>query len=99
MRCKRITAALIRPLRILVGLGRRAPSGPSGVAPHMKDYAPAQLRNVGLFSHGGAGKTTLSEALLFRAGAITRMGAVEDGNTTMDFDPEELKRNMSVSLA
>src|SRR5262245_1753811 len=65
----------------------------------MKEYAPAQLRNVGLFSHGGAGKTTLSEALLFRAGAITRMGAIEDGNTTMDFDPEELKRNMSVSLA
>jgi elongation factor G len=65
----------------------------------MKEYAPAQLRNVGLFSHGGAGKTTLSEALLFRAGAITRMGSVEDGNTTTDFDPEELKRQMSVSLA
>jgi elongation factor G len=65
----------------------------------MKEYAPAQLRNVGLFSHGGTGKTTLSEALLFRAGAITRMGSIEDGNTTTDFDPEELKRQMSVSLA
>jgi elongation factor G len=65
----------------------------------MKDYAPAQLRNVGLFSHGGAGKTTLSEALLFRAGAITRMGSIEDGNTTTDFDPDELRRQMSVSLA
>src|SRR5438046_8804129 len=65
----------------------------------MKDYAPAQLRNVGLFSHGGAGKTTLTEALLYRAGAITRMGSIEDGNTTTDFDPEELKRQMSVSLA
>jgi elongation factor G len=65
----------------------------------MKEYAPAQLRNVGLFSHGGAGKTTLSEALLYRAGAITRMGAVEDGNTTTDFDPDELRRQMSVSLA
>src|SRR5437762_2868074 len=65
----------------------------------MKEYAPAQLRNVGLFSHGGAGKTTLCEALLFRAGAISRMGSVDDGNATTDFDPEELKRQMSVSLA
>jgi elongation factor G len=65
----------------------------------MKDYPPSQLRNVGLFSHGGAGKTTLSEALLFRAGAITRMGSIEDGNTTTDFDPDELRRQMSVSLA
>src|SRR5437588_4262778 len=65
----------------------------------MKEYAPAQLRNVGLFSHGGAGKTTLVEALLYRAGAITRMGSIDDGNTTTDFDPEELKRQMSVSLA
>jgi elongation factor G len=65
----------------------------------MKEYPPPQIRNVGLFSHGGAGKTTLCEALLFRAGAITRMGSIEDGNTTTDFDPEELRRQMSVSLA
>jgi elongation factor G len=65
----------------------------------MTEYGPAQLRNVGLFSHGGAGKTTLSEALLFRAGAISRMGSIEDGNTTTDFDPDELRRQMSVSLA
>src|SRR5215470_2824818 len=71
----------------------------SGVERHMKEFPPAQLRNVGLFSHGGAGKTTLSEALLYRAGAITRMGSIEDGNTTTDFDPDELRRQMSVSLA
>src|SRR5207248_6431669 len=65
----------------------------------MKEYPSPQLHNVGLFSHGGAGKTTLSEALLFRAGAITRMGSIEDGNTTTDFDPDELRRQMSVSLA
>src|SRR5207237_2930125 len=65
----------------------------------MKEYAPAQLRNVGLYRQGGAAKTPLVEALLFRAGAITRTGSVEDGNTTTDFDPEELKRQMSVSLA
>src|ERR1051326_5363156 len=65
----------------------------------MKDYAPAHIRNVGLFSHGGAGKTTLSEALLFGAGAITRMGTVGDGNTASDFDPDELRRQMSVSVA
>src|SRR5579859_3551538 len=91
-----LTGIMPRALRILVGLRGVAPSG---VPPHMKEYAPAQLRNVGLFSHGGAGKTTLSEALLYRAGAISRLGTVGDGNTTTDFDPEELKRQMSVSLA
>ena len=65
----------------------------------LKQYAPERIRNVGLFSHGGAGKTSLAEALLFDSGAITRLGRVEDGTTVSDFDPDEVKRHISVSAA
>ena len=56
-----------------------------------------QLRNIALIAHGGAGKTSLAEVMLFEAGVSNRLGRVEDGNTVMDFEPEELKRQTSIS--
>jgi elongation factor G len=55
------------------------------------------LRNIALIGHGGAGKTSLAEAMLFNAGITKRLGRVEDGNTAMDFEPEEIKRCSSIS--
>ncbi|MBV9660002.1 MAG: elongation factor G [Acidimicrobiales bacterium] len=64
----------------------------------MKAYPSAAIRNVAFVGHGGAGKTTLTEALLHRSGAIGRAGRVEDAATVTDFEPEEHKRNLSVSV-
>lgn len=64
----------------------------------MKNYSVDKIRNIGLFSHGGAGKTTLAEAMLFTSGALDRMGKTTDGSSFMDFDAEEIKRQMSISL-
>ncbi len=55
------------------------------------------LRNIALVAHSGSGKTSLAEAMLFDSGTIKRMGRVEDGNTALDFEPEELKRTSSIS--
>ena len=65
----------------------------------VKTYPPEMIRNVALVGHTGSGKTTLAEALLFRAGLVSRLGRIEDGTTVMDFDPEEHKRGNSLSLA
>jgi elongation factor G len=58
-----------------------------------------KVRNVVLVGHGGAGKTSLAEAMLFMAGETKRLGAVEGGHSNLDFDPEELKRTMTINLA
>ena len=63
--------------------------------PHPTD----KIRNVALVGHGGAGKTTLAEALLHRSGTINRLGRVEDGSTVSDHDPEEQRRGLSLALA
>jgi elongation factor G len=58
-----------------------------------------KIRNVGVVGHGGVGKTSLVESLLFTAGAVTRLGRVDDGTTTTDFDPDEIKRKISINTA
>ncbi|HEX7950116.1 MAG TPA: elongation factor G [Candidatus Limnocylindrales bacterium] len=65
----------------------------------MKSVDLPHLRSVVLAGHAGSGKTTLAEQLLFRAGAIPRLGRVDDGTAHLDFEPEEQRRRQSLSLA
>jgi elongation factor G len=58
-----------------------------------------KLRNVGVVGHGGVGKTSLVESLLFTAGGLSRLGKVDDGTTTTDFDPDEIKRKISINTS
>ncbi len=65
----------------------------------MRDYRAENIRNVVLLSHTGAGKTSLAEASLYDCGVITRLGRVDDGNTTSDYDLDEIRRQSSINLS
>lgn len=65
----------------------------------MKEYKSDKLRNVGIVAHGGSGKTSLTEAMLFNSGAVNRLGRVDDGSATTDFEPEEVKRKVTINTA
>ena len=65
----------------------------------MKEYTPDHLRNVALIGHGGAGKTSMAEAMLFSAGSTTRLGRVEEGNTLSDYHPDEIERQISINTS
>src|SRR5579863_5947252 len=64
----------------------------------VKIYSGENIRNVALVGHGHAGKTTLASAMLYTAGAIPRLGRVDDGSATTDYDDEEIARKMSISV-
>ena len=65
----------------------------------MKRVEPSHIRNMGTFGHGGEGKTSLAEAILFDTGENTRLGRVDEGSSIMDFDPEEINRKISISAS
>jgi len=65
----------------------------------MQKYGLDNIHNTVLLSHSGAGKTSLAEAMLFTAGAISRLGKVDDGSSTSDYDPDEIKRKISINLS
>jgi len=65
----------------------------------VKEYSANQLRNIGLVAHGGAGKTSLAEAMLYSAGATNRLGEVDQGTTVSDYSQDEVERKISISAS
>ena len=60
----------------------------------MAEFDTSHVKNIVLLGHSGSGKTSLAEAMLFDTGAISRLGKVDDGTTTSDYEPEEIKRKI-----
>jgi elongation factor G len=65
----------------------------------LKEYPTSRIRNLALVSHGGVGKTSLAEAMLFASKASPRLGRVDDGSATLDYQPEEIQRKLTISLS
>src|SRR5258706_7088640 len=65
----------------------------------MPKYESKDIRNIVLVGHNSSGNTTLADAMLFKTGAVGRMGAVEDGTSVFDYEPEEKERRNSIDLA
>ncbi|KUO62972.1 elongation factor G [bacterium BRH_c32] len=65
----------------------------------MKEYNPENIRNIAFVGHGSSGKTSIAENFLFQAGEINRIGRIEEGNTVADYNPNEIERQISISLA
>src|SRR5215471_19972627 len=65
----------------------------------MAKYRTEDIRNIALVGHGAAGKTSLADTLLFKAGAVERRGSVDDGTSVSDYDDEEKKRHFSIDTS
>ncbi len=90
---------IIHPLHEYIALTKMGAGTTSREEKKMPQYTTDKLRNVVLLSHSGAGKTILSEAMLHTAGITTRFGSVEEGTTTSDYEPEEVRRQGSVQTS
>jgi len=85
------------PVLVLIFFMGRFLPGSCLKEPKLKVYSGANIRNIALVGHGHAGKTTLASAMLYTAGTTQRLGRVDEGTATTDYDEEEIARKMSIS--